>query len=80
MLNRKRHDLITSALADANQRHGFTRFQAIADQANDLTLERAEAVGPRFKYTRNFLILLDRMLCEADQPKPRGRRANTQKG
>lgn len=65
MLNRKRHDLITSSLADANRRHGYTFFQSLADAANDETLSQAAAAGPGFKYTRTFLINLDRRFMKA---------------
>lgn len=65
MLNRKRHDLITASLAEANKRHGYTLLQSLADAANDDTMRQASTAGAAFKYTRTFLINLDRRFMKA---------------
>lgn len=74
MLYKKRHDLITRALAEANQRHGYTPLQSLMDRANDLTLLHAEARGDSFPYTRSFICELDRLFKEAYMSPPPPRR------
>lgn len=73
MLHRKRHDLITSALAEANKTHGYTPLQSLMDRANDEVLQHAEAHGAAFGYTRAFIRVLDRLFVEAYMTRPPAR-------
>lgn len=77
MLHRKRHDLITSALVDANKAHGYTNLQRIMDRANDEVLAHAEHAGAPFGYTRAFILAVDRLFKETyltPQPQPLAKR------
>lgn len=64
MLHRKRHDIITRAALEANQKHGYTPLQSLIDRANDEVMMHAEARGAEFPYTKTFILVLDRLFSE----------------